>query len=348
MRQGEGGAADRGGGGVRRRRARAARGRPPSAWSAAEAALARRGDRRADRRRRRDADGLYGAPTPARPSRSAAGDARRLHRRRPGRRTARPDARARCSPPGSRRCAERPVRLRSVAPAGARSQRPGAPGRRWCSPTAGPGRRRDHDRRQRRDPPGAAADRRAAPRRRRCAGCGDAGAEVVVGTCPDLGTIEPVPQPLRWIARRASRQLAAAQTIAVGRGGRPHGVAGRPARAGVRGVPRGDVRAGPLPPLGGGLRERRGGPAALGLRRARRLVGGEPEAAPDLGRGEGVRPVAQAAVGGGRRGRHRGRRRPGRRPGPRAARPAGRVLRRRPRRQLGTDVQADRAGRTRR
>jgi hypothetical protein len=42
-----------------------------------------------------------------------------------------------------------------------------------------------------------------------------AGAEVVVGTCPDLGTIEPVYQPLSWIARRASRQLAAAQTIGV-------------------------------------------------------------------------------------------------------------------------------------
>ncbi|MCQ4044373.1 SGNH/GDSL hydrolase family protein [Streptantibioticus rubrisoli] len=43
----------------------------------------------------------------------------------------------------------------------------------------------------------------------------DAGTEVVVGTCPDLGTIEPVYQPLRWVARRLSRQLAAAQTIAV-------------------------------------------------------------------------------------------------------------------------------------
>ncbi|KOU63050.1 GDSL family lipase [Streptomyces sp. MMG1533] len=48
-----------------------------------------------------------------------------------------------------------------------------------------------------------------------------AGAEVVVGTCPDLGTIEPVQQPLRWLARRACRQLAAAQTIgAVEQGGR--------------------------------------------------------------------------------------------------------------------------------
>ncbi|MFJ8233097.1 SGNH/GDSL hydrolase family protein [Streptomyces sp. NPDC094448] len=48
-----------------------------------------------------------------------------------------------------------------------------------------------------------------------------AGAEVVVGTCPDLGTIEPVYQPLRWLARRVSRQLAAAQTIVtVEQGGR--------------------------------------------------------------------------------------------------------------------------------
>ncbi len=47
----------------------------------------------------------------------------------------------------------------------------------------------------------------------------EAGAQVIVGTCPDLGTIEPVYQPLRWIARRMSRQLAAAQTIAVVQGG---------------------------------------------------------------------------------------------------------------------------------
>lgn len=50
----------------------------------------------------------------------------------------------------------------------------------------------------------------AAVRRLREAGC-----EVVVGTCPDLGTIEPIAQPLRYLARRWSRQLAAAQTIVV-------------------------------------------------------------------------------------------------------------------------------------
>lgn len=43
----------------------------------------------------------------------------------------------------------------------------------------------------------------------------EVGAEVVVGTCPDLGAIEPVPQPLRLLARRWSRDLAAAQTVAV-------------------------------------------------------------------------------------------------------------------------------------
>lgn len=43
----------------------------------------------------------------------------------------------------------------------------------------------------------------------------EAGAEVVVGTCPDLGTVEPIAPPLRQVARAWSRRLAAAQTIAV-------------------------------------------------------------------------------------------------------------------------------------
>lgn len=37
------------------------------------------------------------------------------------------------------------------------------------------------------------------------------GTEVVVGTCPDLGALTAVPQPLRTLARVASRQLATAQ-----------------------------------------------------------------------------------------------------------------------------------------
>jgi lysophospholipase L1-like esterase len=42
-----------------------------------------------------------------------------------------------------------------------------------------------------------------------------AGVAVVVGTCPDLGTVEPIPPPLKQVARAWSRRLAAAQTIAV-------------------------------------------------------------------------------------------------------------------------------------
>jgi len=43
----------------------------------------------------------------------------------------------------------------------------------------------------------------------------DAGIAVVVGTCPDLGTVKPIATPLRQVARSWSRRLAAAQTITV-------------------------------------------------------------------------------------------------------------------------------------
>jgi lysophospholipase L1-like esterase len=39
--------------------------------------------------------------------------------------------------------------------------------------------------------------------------------QIVVGTCPDLGTVRPIAQPLRWLARRLSRTLAAAQVMTV-------------------------------------------------------------------------------------------------------------------------------------
>lgn len=49
----------------------------------------------------------------------------------------------------------------------------------------------------------------------------DAGIHVVVGTCPDLGVLRPLPQPLRWYCGRMSNQLARRQTVAVvGAGGR--------------------------------------------------------------------------------------------------------------------------------
>lgn len=45
------------------------------------------------------------------------------------------------------------------------------------------------------------------------------GAEVVVGTCPDLGALRPVPQPLRALGSRLSRLLADAQADAAERAG---------------------------------------------------------------------------------------------------------------------------------
>lgn len=45
------------------------------------------------------------------------------------------------------------------------------------------------------------------------------GTEVVVGTCPDLGALRPVPQPLRSLGAQASRQLARAQAAAASRAG---------------------------------------------------------------------------------------------------------------------------------
>jgi lysophospholipase L1-like esterase len=47
----------------------------------------------------------------------------------------------------------------------------------------------------------------------------DAGVRVVVGTCPDLGTVKPIAPPLKQLARQWSRRVAAAQTIAVIEGG---------------------------------------------------------------------------------------------------------------------------------
>jgi lysophospholipase L1-like esterase len=48
----------------------------------------------------------------------------------------------------------------------------------------------------------------------------DTGVKVLVGTCPDLGTVKPIPPPLKQVARSMSRRLAAAQAIvAVEQGG---------------------------------------------------------------------------------------------------------------------------------
>jgi lysophospholipase L1-like esterase len=50
----------------------------------------------------------------------------------------------------------------------------------------------------------------------------ESGTQVVVGTCPDLGTVRPISSPLRQVVGRMSRELAAAQSISVSEaGGRP-------------------------------------------------------------------------------------------------------------------------------
>ena len=122
------------------------------------------------------------------------------------------------------------------------------------------------------------------------------GTEVVVGTCPDLGTIRPIPQPLRLLGRRFSRDLAAAQTVAV-------------VEAGGRTVSLGDL-------LGPEFAERphemfsadRFHPSPAGYARAAAAllpsvcaalgvwpVGSDQPRTPDSRRGEGVGPVAVAA-----------------------------------------------------
>ncbi|MFC3994855.1 SGNH/GDSL hydrolase family protein [Nocardiopsis sediminis] len=120
------------------------------------------------------------------------------------------------------------------------------------------------------------------------------GAAVVVGTCPDLGTVQPIGQPLRYVARRASRQLAAAQTIGVVEAG------GRTVSLG--GLLSDDFLAHPDELFG----PDRFHPSARGYAHAAAAVLPsacaalgllpEPEAAPALGRRDGVLPVDRAAV----------------------------------------------------
>lgn len=122
----------------------------------------------------------------------------------------------------------------------------------------------------------------------------EAGVEVVVGTCPDLGTVRPIPPPLKQVARQWSRRLAAAQTITV-------------VEEGGRTVSLGDV-LGPefdaAPALLFG--PDRFHPSADGYRQLASVlvpstlaalgVIEDDEAVPSVHRGEGVLPVAKAAV----------------------------------------------------
>ncbi len=123
----------------------------------------------------------------------------------------------------------------------------------------------------------------------------DLGADVVLGSCPDLGTVRPIPHPLRHIGRSWSRRLAAAQTICV-------------VEAGGRSVSLGDLlgpefRADP----GSYFSEDQFHPSSLGYRRCGEVllpsvcdvlgVGNEEERTEArVAQSERVLPVAEAAV----------------------------------------------------
>ncbi len=122
----------------------------------------------------------------------------------------------------------------------------------------------------------------------------EAGVEVVVGTCPDLGTVRPIAPPLKQVARTWSRRLAAAQTIAViGEGGRTVSLGS------ILGP---EFDAAPAVFFG----PDRFHPSAEGYRALTNLVipsvlaalglVPEDEVQPEAYRGEGVLPVARAAV----------------------------------------------------
>ena len=99
------------------------------------------------------------------------------------------------------------------------------------------------------------------------------GAEVVVGTCPDLGALRPVPQPLRALGSRASRQLAEAQRAARAGARCAGGVAGPRGGPVLHHQPRRDVQPRPLPPQRARLQADRQGDAPVGAGGAGRGAG---------------------------------------------------------------------------
>jgi lysophospholipase L1-like esterase len=122
----------------------------------------------------------------------------------------------------------------------------------------------------------------------------EAGVAVLVGTCPDLGTVRPIPPPLKQVARHWSRRLAAAQSISVVEAG------GRTVSVGSLLGPEFDAAPallfGPdqFHPSASGYEAL----AAVLLPSTMAVLGLVPpdEVRPEAFRGEGVLPVAAAAV----------------------------------------------------
>ncbi|HEX8094738.1 SGNH/GDSL hydrolase family protein [Jatrophihabitans sp.] len=101
--------------------------------------------------------------------------------------------------------------------------------------------------------------------------------QVVVGTCPDLGTVRPIGQPLRWLARRMSRTLAAAQAVAV-------------VAAGARAVSLGDILGPEFASSRDYFSDDQFHPSALGYARAAEVL--LPSAAAALGLSTVSEPAA--------------------------------------------------------
>ena len=147
----------------------------------------------------------------------------------------------------------------------------------------------------------------------------EAGVHVVVGTCPDLGTVAPLQFPLRQVGP-AVVASAGCRPDHRGRGGRrAHGLPRVHPRPGVLRRAGPDVRSRPVPPLGRRLRAPRPHPDPVGPRgpRARRGRGGVATRAARRGRhADRLRRRAGEPEPRHRDRRHRGRRRQarGRRP----------------------------------
>lgn len=122
----------------------------------------------------------------------------------------------------------------------------------------------------------------------------EAGVAVLVGTCPDLGTVEPIMPPLKQVARLWSRRLAAAQTMAVIEEG------GRTVSLGSILGP--EFAAAPALLFGPDQFH----PSARGYRSLAQVLlpstlaalglGPEDEEEPEEFRGEGVMPISAAAI----------------------------------------------------
>src|SRR4051794_34912370 len=122
----------------------------------------------------------------------------------------------------------------------------------------------------------------------------EAGTEVVVGTVPDLGTVEPIAPPLRQLARAWSRRLAAAQAVAVvNSGGRTVSLSSvlGPEFASTPGVFFGPDRFHPSAAGYAGL-------ASVLLPSVLAAVGVVPfeDLLPEASRGEAILPITRAAV----------------------------------------------------